>query len=86
VAAKEKRTYNLTPATVRAVRELAEEYQAAPTQDAVVELAVAELARRLRDEQEASAWESAAADPEFAREAQEIEDAYRGADRETWPA
>jgi hypothetical protein len=86
VAAKEKRTYNLTPATVRAVRELAEEYEAAPTQDAVVELAVAELARRLRDEQEASAWEAAGADPEFAREAQEIEDAYRGPDRETWPA
>ena len=86
MAAKEKRTYNLTPATVRAVRELAEEYEAAPTQDAVVELAVAELARRLRDEQEASAWASAGADPEFAREAHEIEDAYRGADRETWPA
>jgi hypothetical protein len=40
----------------------------------------------LRDEEEASAWESAGADPEFAREAQEIEEAYRGADRETWPA
>jgi hypothetical protein len=86
VATKEKRTYNLAPATIRAVRELADEYQAAPTQDAVVELAVSELTRKLRDEQEASAWESAGADPEFAREAREIEDAYRGADRETWPA
>jgi len=86
MATKEKRTYNLAPATVRAVRELADEYQAAPTQDAVVELAVAELARRLRDEQEALAWEAAGADPELAREALEIEDAYRGADRETWPA
>lgn len=86
MAAKEKRTYNLTPATVRAVRELADEYHAAPTQDAVVELAVAELARRLRDEQEARVWEEANSDPDFIGEAQEIENAYRGADRETWPA
>ena len=83
---REKRTYNLTPATVRAVRELADDYHAAPTQDAVVELAVSELARRLRDEQESAAWEAAAADPAFRAEAQGIEDAYRDADRETWPA
>jgi predicted kinase len=86
VATKEKRTYNLAPATVRAVRELADEYHAAPTQDAVVELAVSELARRLRDEEEASAWEAAGADPSFTNEALEIENAYHSADRETWPA
>ena len=86
MAAREKRTYNLTPATVRAVRELADEYHAAPTQDAVVELAVSELARRLRDEDEAATWEAASTDPAFGREAREIEDAYHGADRETWPA
>ena len=86
MATKEKRTYNLTAATVRAVRELADEYHAAPTQDAVVELAVSELARRLRDEEEAAVWEAAATDGGFRAEAQEIEDAYRGADRETWPA
>lgn len=86
MATKEKRTYNLNAATVRAVRELADEYHAAPTQDAVVELAVSELARRLRDEAESAAWEAAATDGSFSAEAQEIEDAYRGADRETWPA
>ena len=86
MATKEKRTYNLTAATVRAVRELADDYHAAPTQDAVVELAVSELSRRLRDAEEAHAWEVAGADPEFIGEAQELEDAYRGADRETWPA
>ncbi|MBI2755384.1 MAG: hypothetical protein HYX52_01615 [Chloroflexi bacterium] len=86
MANKEKRTYNLTAATVRTVRELADEYHAAPTQDAVVELAVSELARRLRDEEESAVWEAAAADPTFRAESQEIEDAYRGADRETWPA
>ncbi len=86
MATREKRTYNLTPATVRAVRELADEYHAAPTQDAVVELAVSELARRLRDADEARAWEAASTDTEFAGEVQDIEDAYRSADRETWPA
>ena len=84
--AKQKRTYNLAPATVRAVRELADEYNAAPTQDAVVELAVDELQRRLRDAAEASAWEAAAGDAGFIGEAGEIETAYRSADRETWPA
>lgn len=83
---KEKRTYNLTAATVRAVRELADEYHAAPTQDAVVELAVSELARRLRDEEESAAWQAAAADGAFRAESREIEDTYRSADRETWPA
>jgi hypothetical protein len=86
MATKEKRTYNLTTATVRAVRELADEYRAAPTQDAVVELAVSELVRRLRDEAESVAWEAAAGDAAFGAEARDIEDAYRGADRETWPA
>lgn len=86
MATREKRTYNLAPSTVRAVRELADEYHAAPTQDAVVELAVSELGRRLRDEEEASAWEAASSDPAFGAEVSEIEDAYRGADRETWPA
>jgi hypothetical protein len=84
--AKQKRTYNLAPATVRAVRELADEYHAAPTQDAVIELAVDELQRRLRDTAEASAWEAAAGDAGFIGEAGEVEAAYRSADRETWPA
>ena len=81
-----KRTYNLTPSTVRRVREMAEQYGVAGSQDGVVELAVDELERRLRDEREAEAWEAAAADPEFAAEADDVGAAYRTADRETWPA
>lgn len=77
-----KRTYNLSSATVRRVREMAERYGVAPTQDAVVELAVDELERRLREEREASVWEDAATDPTMA----EVDAAYRQADRETWPA
>lgn len=81
-----KRTYNLAPATIKRVREMAERYGVAPSQDAVVELAVDELERRLRDDREAAAWGAAASDPAFAGEADDLEAAYRSADRETWPA
>jgi hypothetical protein len=50
MASRVKRTYNLAPATIRRVKEMAEEYGVAPSQDAVIELAVDELGRRLRDE------------------------------------
>jgi hypothetical protein len=86
MAARVKRTYNLAPGTVKRVREMAERYGVAPSQDAVVELAVDELARRLRDDAEATTWERAASDPGFGAEATELEAAYRSADRETWPA
>lgn len=80
-----KRTYNLPPATVRLVRELSEEYAVAPSQDAVIELAVDELDRRLRERREADAWAEAARDPAFATEVDDLERAYRAADAETWP-
>jgi hypothetical protein len=86
MAARVKRTYNLAPATVRRVREMAERYGVAPSQDGVIELAVDELARRLRDEHESEAWEHAAGDAEFVAEADALEARYRSADRETWPA
>ncbi|MGI8999355.1 MAG: hypothetical protein ACR2GO_06575 [Candidatus Limnocylindria bacterium] len=81
-----KRTYNLPPATVKRVREMAQRYGVAASQDAVVELAVDELERRLREEREAGAWEHAAADPAFRAEADELDTAYRASDGETWPA
>jgi predicted kinase len=81
-----KRTYNLAPATVRRVREMAEQYGVAASQDAVIELAVDELERRLRDEREGTVWEEAAQDPGFRAETDELEAAFRSADRETWPA
>ena len=81
-----KRTYNLAPGTVRRVREMAERYGVAASQDAVIELAVDELQRRLTDEREIAAWEDAAADPLFRTEADDFEMAYRATDRETWPA
>ncbi len=82
---KVKRTYNLPERTVRLVRELSAEYGVAPTQDAVVELAVDALAIRLRDEEEARIWEEASRDPEFRRENEQIFAEFAAADLETWP-
>jgi hypothetical protein len=86
MASRVKRTYNLQASTVRRVREMTERYGVAASQDAVVELAIDELDRRLRDAREALEWESAASDPSFRKDADELEAAYRSADRETWPA
>jgi hypothetical protein len=80
-----KRTYNLAPATVRRVRELTDEYGVAASQDAVIELAVEELDRRLRDAREADAWAAAAKDPAFGAEADDIDAAYGSSEAETWP-
>lgn len=86
MATRVKRTYNLDPRTVHRVREMAERYSVASSQDAVIELAVDELERRLREQREADAWEEAAADPQFQSEIGELETVYRSADRGTWPA
>jgi hypothetical protein len=84
IVLKTKRTYNLSRRTIDTVQALAER-KVAPTQDALVELAVDELARHIRETDEADAWAAAAADPEFVAEAQELEAAYDIADAETWP-
>jgi hypothetical protein len=84
IVLKTKRTYNLSRRTIETVQTLAER-RIAPTQDALVELAVDELARHVREADEADAWAAAAADPEFVAEAEDLEAAYRTADAETWP-
>jgi hypothetical protein len=84
IVLKTKRTYNLSRRTIETVQALAER-KVAPTQDALVELAVDELARHVREADEANAWAAAAADPEFAAAAVERDAAYRTADIETWP-
>ncbi|MEO7117772.1 MAG: hypothetical protein ABIZ34_02240 [Candidatus Limnocylindrales bacterium] len=84
--ARVKRTYNLPEQTVARVRELSEKYEVAPTQDAVIELAVDELMRFFTDKEEGDAWEAASKDPEWLAETAEIEHAFRYADRENWPA
>jgi hypothetical protein len=81
-----KRTYNLPEETIRTVRELSERYGLDRSQDGVVELAVEELERQLRDADESRLWAAAAQEPEFEREAAALEIAYGSADAETWPA
>lgn len=78
-----KRTYNLAEPTIRRVRELSETYGAAPTQDAVVDLAVERLYLELRERAEGERWAAAAADAEFQGEVREIDRDLRYA--ESWP-
>ena len=54
------------------------------SQDAVVDRAVEELDRAVRDEAEASRWAEAAEDPEFTTEAAQIAAGFDEPD--TWPA
>jgi hypothetical protein len=84
--AKVKRTYNLSEETVRSVREISERYGLDRSQDGVVELAVEQLERQLRDADEARVWAAARIDPTFRAESDDVESAFRTADRETWPA
>jgi hypothetical protein len=73
VARRTKRTYNLAETTVRRVRELSDDYGAAPTQDGVVDLAVERLYVELRERAEAERWAVAREDPAFQAEMREIE-------------
>jgi predicted kinase len=86
MSSKVKRTYNLDPGTVRRVRELSEQYGVAPSQDAVVELAIDELERRLLEQRESDAWAAATADRAYRAEVADLATAYETADRETWPS
>jgi len=83
MAARTKRTYNLSPATVHRVRELAEIPGVARTQDEVVELAVERFYLEVRARDEAAAWEQAAADDAFRDEMARV--AADFARSETWP-
>jgi hypothetical protein len=83
MAPRSKRTYNLSPATIVQVKELAARYGVASSQDAVVELAVERLYRERLERQEEAAWASAAEDPAFRSESQTLAAVYR--DRGTWP-
>ena len=80
--AQTKRTFSLRPETVTRVRELAARY--GTSQDALVDTAVEQLDRAVREEAEASAWSAAATDPEFLREVREIAGAFDEPDH--WPS
>lgn len=83
MATKTKRTYNLSTETVERVRDLAQRGGIAPSQDRIVEMAVDQLYRSVREQEEAKQWAKAAADPAFRAEMRGIAAAY--ADAERWP-
>lgn len=83
MADRVKRTYNLSEATVRRVRELADDFGAARSQDAVVELAVDRLYAQMRDAEEAAQWAKSAQDSAFRAEMSAL--ASDLGDKDSWP-
>jgi hypothetical protein len=83
---KTKRTYNISADVVTTVKRLIEEQHAAPSQDALVEQAVMELARRLRDVDDTRLWHEAAVDAAFQAEAKALDNEFAANDDEAWDA
>jgi hypothetical protein len=81
---KVKRTYNLSPAAIATVKRLVDVEHVAPSQDALVEQAIAELDRLVRDAHEARLWSQAAHDPAFQAEIRQIDEDLPVADLEAW--
>lgn len=69
---KIKRTYNLSANSIATVKRLAEEEHIASSQDAVVEQAIAELDRLVRESADARLWSQAVQDQEFQAEVRQI--------------
>ena len=68
MSTKTKRTYNLSAEAVAHVRDLAGRGNLAPSQDAVVEMAIDQLYREVIDQEDAARWSTAARDDDFRRE------------------
>ena len=84
MSTRTKRTYNLSPEAVAHVRDLAARGDLAPSQDAVVEMAIEQLYREVRDREEAIAWSRAASDQGFRREMRTLAAELDGGSG--WPA
>lgn len=65
MSTRTKRTYNLSPEAVAHVRDLAARGDLAPSQDAVVEMAIEQLYREVQDREETARWSMAARDVGF---------------------
>jgi len=81
---KTKRTYNISEESVATVKRLVDTYHIAPSQDALIEYAISELARRVRDEHDALLWSEAANDPDFRVESETLEALFAEDDRRAW--
>jgi len=84
MSTKTKRTYNLSPEAVAHVRDLAARGDLAPSQDAVVEMAIEQLYREVQDREEAALWSVAARDEGFRHEMRTLASELDGP--ATWPA
>jgi hypothetical protein len=84
MSTKTKRTYNISREAVAVVKRLVEERHLAPSQDALVEQAITELARRIRDADDARLWQGAANDADFQAEARQIDAEFGGDDLHAW--
>jgi hypothetical protein len=82
---KTQQTYTLSTSTVETLRRLVEEERIAPSQDVLVERALADYFLALRHEREAQQFASVATDSEMQAEIADLEQAFAPADRETWP-
>lgn len=83
-AMKTKRTYNISTEVVATVKRLVEEQHVAPSQDALVEQAIVELARQLRDAADARRWQQAATDAEFQTEVAALDEEFAADDLDAW--
>ena len=84
MSTKVKRTYNISSEAVATVKYLAEELHVAKSQDAVVEQAIAELARRVRDTYDARLWAEAGADSSFIAESEQLDAEFARDDLLAW--
>jgi hypothetical protein len=81
---KIKRTYSLSPTSTATVKRLVHKEHVAPSQDALVEQAIAELDRLIREVHEARLWSQAAQDPGFQAETRQIDEALPADDLDRW--
>ena len=81
---KTKRTYRLSNESIATVKRLAEVDHVAETQDGVVDRAIQELDRSIRDSREAQLWAKAATDQGFLAEAALIDSSYAPDEKQAW--
>ena len=83
MSTKTKRTYNLSPDAVAQVRDLASRSGPWTSQDGIVEMAIEQLYRDVREKEEAALWARSNEDQEFQAEMKDLAVGYR--DLDAWP-
>jgi hypothetical protein len=84
MSTKMKRTYNISEEAVATVQRLVKERHLAPSQDALVEQAIIEFARRIRDADDARQWQEAGSDVRFGAESEQLDAEFARDDLRAW--